>query len=355
MENVFIKKDVLNPIDYFNTVGKEIIDIIQEDNILLEKLEELGFNNIHNQEKFSKSNLKKITDLVEKPELLNYLFSFQIDYKENKLKSDLEFKKLKRIFTKIKHIDILLNNEFNEGVDKLEDLLHFLEIENEEDIFTQVEKNIALYRISHFEPNSLNLYSWLKRGELELRKAKIKSYDKNLLLNWLNNSNWKENINDPDYFLNIPSIFREFGVCVVLTPYLEKTVFGCVRWFDNIPLIQISDKGKCLATCWYTLLHEIGHVIKHENDEIFEGNIDLPKNKISQKEREANEFAFKYLFNGDSVRKYIFKFSKGNVSIDFIENTSTQFNVPTNFVAYWTKKAQIRGVNYNRYLTQIHF
>jgi Zn-dependent peptidase ImmA (M78 family) len=141
----------------------------------------------------------------------------------------------------------------------------------------------------------------------------------------------------------------------VYTPYLDKTVHGAVRWFDNKPLIQISDKGKCLATIWYTLFHEIGHVLLHENDEIFEGNMDLPKAQIDKKEKEANSFAYEYLFNGDNLRKFIFMQRNKYVEETFISTTSSKFSTPKIFVAYWMKKANVKSRDRQNYLPSISF
>ncbi|WP_140384424.1 ImmA/IrrE family metallo-endopeptidase, partial [Elizabethkingia miricola] len=220
-----------------------------------------------------------------------------------------------------------------------------------------IDKNIALYKISNFKPDNFNLYSWLKKGERDFKKANLSLYHKNKLLQWLDNKEWKTEINNPNYFLNLPNIFRDFGVALIYTPYLTKTVYGCVRWFDNVPVVQISDKGKDLAMAWYVLFHELGHVIKHENDEIFEGNIEeLSQAKINKKEKEANAFAYDYLFDGDSLRKFIF--TRRGQSIngdDFIDLCSKKYNVDPILIVFWAQKARITGINYSKYRTKIDF
>lgn len=350
------KIEVFNPLHLHNTVGEELLDILNENNYSKSILKSLkiDIDNPKGVTKISKSNVNRIAQIINNEYMNTYLLKFQDDYKRIKLNSEEDFKELKKIYNKIKHLEPFVGDKPSTGMDKLEDLSIFLDIENEKDIFKVVKKNIALYKISSFVPDDLNLYAWLKKGEKDFKAISLPEYNKLGLIAWISSMEWKNNIQNFDYFVSIPQILAKFGVGVVLTPYLKKTVYGCVRWFDDKPLVQISDKGKSLASLWYVLFHELGHVIKHENDEIFEGE-DISKTKVTKKEKEANEFANKYLFNGDSLRKYIFT-HKGKFFDDaFITNTSEKFNSDEFFVAFWAKKAAIKGIRYYKYDTQVSF
>ncbi|WP_313090337.1 ImmA/IrrE family metallo-endopeptidase [Chryseobacterium flavum] len=354
--DAIIKQDVLNPIDLHNTVGEELLELFNENNYSIEILENLNIpvNNLKSVHKISKGNIAKIVKHTQNNYLQNYLLNFQNDYKKSKENSDNEFKELKRIYSKIKHIEGLIYEEDFDGIDKLEDIALFLEIEDEKNIFEEVKKNIALYKISNFQPNNLNLYAWLKRGERDFKKMDLPSYNKAGLNDWVINGEWKKYIGDFSYFLKLSEILSKYGVGLVFTPYLEKTVFGCVRWFEGRPLIQLSDKGKNLANLWYVLFHELGHVIKHENDEIFEGN-DISKAQVNKKEKEANEFANLHLFNGDSLRKYMFA-NKGRFVDDaFVESVANKFKVNNLLVALWAQKAQLKGISYYNYIKIVSF
>lgn len=352
------KVEVLNPMTYFNTVAMEIQDIcIANDFDFVHISDAMGWttSNLTAIEKLNKKEIGNICSVLQKRELIEYLISFQKNYNESKKKALVDYKENISIYKKVKRIDGLLKGEFTSSIDLLGDISDFLGIENEKNIFEEVQKNIALYRISNFVPDNLNLYAWLKRGELDFYKLDLPDYNEELFLNWINSNVWKKQLTNVSYFLSIPDILREFGVGLVYTPYLEKTVHGAVRWFDGKPLVQISDKGKCLATAWYTLFHEFGHIIKHRNDEIFEGNLDLPKSKITKKEQEANAFAYEYLFNGDGLRKWLFGQKNQFVDYSFVDNTSAKFNVPKIFVAYWMKKAFIKSKTVNDNLPNVSF
>lgn len=351
------KIEVYNPICFFNTVGQELEEIIAVNNISYDVLSPLEINleNISTITKFSKSRFKEIARRINLPEIQDYLENFQANYLQSFHKANISYKENLKIYRQVRHLFPLLRNEFTEGIDVLEDISDFLGIENEKEIFERVRENIALYKITSFEADNLNLYAWLKRGELDFRSLNLPNYNKDALITFLSKSSWQRNISDPTFLMALPNIFKSFGVGLIYTPYLEKTVYGAVRWYDNKPLVQVSDRNRCLATTWYTLLHELGHVVLHENAEIFEGNIDLPKSQINKQEQQANDFAYQYLFNGDSLRKYVFKYRATFLPDSFISETARQFNVNTMFVAYWMKKAQIRNKNLNNYIPKISF
>lgn len=340
------KQAVTHPMQYFNTVGEEIEDILTSNGLAIDNfLFEMGWvsSDLKAVLKVTKLQAQKIEQILQIEDLAAYLLNFSNNYRISDREATETFKKHQKIFRKIQHLHPLLRGEFNDGIDILEDISEFLQIENEEEILDRVHENIALYRISTFTPDSLNLYAWLKRGELDFSRMELPIYDKKSFLSWLENEQWKANLQNMAYIFSLPEKMREFGIGLVYTPHLEKTVFGAVRWFNGRPLVQVSDKGKCIATFWYTLFHEFGHVILHENDEIFEGTLDLPKNKITKKEQEANSFAFERLFNGDNLRRYIFGYKGQYVDDTFIDNISRKFGVDKMFTAFWMKKAQVKS------------
>jgi len=357
METTATKTEVVNPITLFNTIGAELHDIFSSNNISIDNLCKLGIDpkELDSKTKFTKHQIKEIVSITGINEIEDYLNRFQHEYLISKAKAELDYKKNLAIYRKVKHLKPLLNNDFNEGIDLLEDISEFLAIEDETKIFERVNENIALYRISNFEPDNLNLYAWLKRGEVDFNKLSIQAYNEAAFIEWVNKGEWKEQLTNIEYFKELPKIVSAFGVGVVFTPYFKKTVHGAVRWFNGNPLIQISDKGKCLATAWYTLFHEFGHVLKHRNDQIFEENIDIPKTKATKKEQEANAFAYEHLFNGDGLRKHTFSYYNKGVNDAFIQKLAKQFSVNNIFVAYWMKKAQIKNKCLNQHLLPITF
>ncbi|MDT3367915.1 MAG: ImmA/IrrE family metallo-endopeptidase [Bacteroidota bacterium] len=343
MKTTIIKKaDVFNPITNFNTVGQELEEILElhqkDKNLLLKKLNWTDYTSI---KKIKKNEFFIIDEYCSIDDgISSYLKEFQQNYSINFDLADKSYKKSLQLFRHLKGAIPLLYNEFNDGIDLLEDITDFFGLDSEEEVIEASKESASMFRSTNkdISVDEINLKAWLRRGEIEFSKLKLGPYNKELLLNWVNEKDWINHIQDVGYYKDLPNIFRTFGVALVYVQYLPKTVYGAIRWMDGIPLIQISDRNTDLATCWFTLFHEIGHVILHENDTIFEGDINQTKSLKNKKECDANKFANSYLFNGDDLRKYVF--SLPNSSTVTSTELSKMYNVDILFTSYWLLKAQ---------------
>ncbi|AUZ34419.1 hypothetical protein C3B78_08115 [Arthrobacter sp. PGP41] len=65
-------------------------------------------------------------------------------------------------------------------------------------------------------------------------------------------------------------------------------VHGCTQWFGGTPVVTLSTRGKDDGKFWFTLFHEIGHVLRHEGNRMF---IQADSGKRTPHEDEADEFA----------------------------------------------------------------
>ena len=212
--------------------------------------------------------------------------------------------------------------------------------QEKKEIFETSEKQAALFRTQNkVEVDSINLHAWLRRGELDFKALNLPDYNEKGLMSWIEAREWMKHIEEVDYFKSLPSVLSCFGVGLVFVPSLPKTVYGAIRWFDNKPLIQISDRGHDLVSCWFTLFHEFGHAMKHKNVEIYEGGINESKAQQNQIEKDANKFANKYLFNGDNLRKAVFDRKRAGKFMSAKE-LAEEFNVQPIFASYWLLKAQ---------------
>lgn len=333
------KDNVLNPLKLRNTVGEELIDICEAHGI--DNCEELiGIKNLKNKDLLSTATLNKVARILKTENIVEYLKSFQSKYLEDKPKYLASYRSAKKTYTQLKDVRFLLGEEFCNGYDVLDDIFDFLNINSEEEISKKTEAHVALFRKQNkTSVNPVNLYAWLRRGELDFAKLTLPPYNKQKLIQWLNGGEWKLHIEDVTYFKSLPSILSSFGIGLVFVHALPKTVYGAVRWFDGKPLIQISDRGQDLASCWFTLFHEFGHTIEHRNEDIYEGEINERKSILNQREKDANKFANKYLFNGDSLRKAVFsrKYKKQKMDVNSL---AEEFKVEPIFASYWLLKAQ---------------
>lgn len=341
------KVDVCNSLSMFNTVGQELVDVFAAHGFTLENAEEaVGCVGLPSKERLTKIQMEKACKKLGLGEELSiFLTKFQENYKQEKERCKQSDKKNKRFFIKLKPALGLLRGEFTDGCDLLEDILDYFGVDSAEDVVKASECSAIFFRQQNkVEIDPINLKAWLRRGELDFQRFIVPAFDEKGLLQWIKEGKWKSHLQDVSYFKNLPEILLHFGIVLVYVPFLPKTVYGAVRWFDGKPLVQISDRNQDLAGCWFTLFHELGHVFYHRNEDVLETNLNESKTEKSQKEKEANKFANEHLFNGDALRKraYGAKFSRREITA---LELGQQFNVDELFAAYWLRLAQYKPFN----------
>lgn len=228
------KVDVLNPLSMFNTVGKELEEIFLSRGITDASLR-MGIKDLSGKEKLTDKQIEKAKDLLEMDdEFCKYLHKFQEDYQLEKEKCKASYKEAKKNFTRLKNILPLLRNEFNDGMDRLEDILDFFDADSEKEVFQSSETIAALFRQqNNVEVDPINLKAWLRRAELDYQQMVLPLYDENAFKQWIDSKEWENHIEDVDYFMGLPEKLAKFGVALIFVPFLKKTVYGAVRCIDE--------------------------------------------------------------------------------------------------------------------------
>ena len=90
------------------------------------------------------------------------------------------------------------------------------------------------------------------------------------------------------------ALLRDCGVALTLVPAMPGLgTHGATRWVQGHPLIQLSDLWKCDDQFWFTLFHEIAHVLLHESNGLY-----LNDNHDNL-EKEADAYASHFLVPED--------------------------------------------------------
>ena len=114
----------------------------------------------------------------------------------------------------------------------------------------------------------------------------------------------------PDYFFELvklsyldqgPLLAREFlnkgGIHLVIEKHLPKTHMdgAAVLLHDGSPLIALTLRYDRIDNFWFTLFHELGHVMLHLNEDNLEFIDELSDEEATNCEAEANQFARDHL------------------------------------------------------------
>ena len=137
------------------------------------------------------------------------------------------------------------------------------------------------------------LAAWLRKGELEAQAIETRPFDSALLLEAAQEARTMTEDRPHVFAPRLTQLFADAGVAFVVVPELPKTgANGVARWLtDRKALIQLNLRYKWQDIFWFTLFHEIGHVLKHGSQKIIIDGI----NKNGPLEDEANQWAADFL------------------------------------------------------------
>lgn len=143
------------------------------------------------------------------------------------------------------------------------------------------------------ELNNYALASWLKSAELLAKNKECDKFSKKNLKDSFNEIRKLTLLESPnEIYQNLDEILRRSGVALVLIPHFPKThVTGATFWISKRKAVVVmSLRGAWADIFWFSLFHELGHIILHSHKDIFieEDEIDYHRNL---KEKEADEFA----------------------------------------------------------------
>lgn len=97
-------------------------------------------------------------------------------------------------------------------------------------------------------------------------------------------------------FSRAKELLLSAGVVLVFVPEIASTrISGVSRWVNGTPMIAVTSRYKTLDGLWFTLLHEIAHVLLHPKRSTFvDGSLKADDDADAQ-ETAANAFAQDHL------------------------------------------------------------
>lgn len=137
--------------------------------------------------------------------------------------------------------------------------------------------------------------AWLRMGEQQGFNLQVAPFNKKQLKTDLDKMLSLTHKNTNDYFPNLQALCAKSGVAVVLTPGIpQANILGAVRWFHQMPLLQLSDRLNNPEQFRFTFFHEIAHILLHGKKEVFLEHAAGAK-MDKRKEKEADGFAMQIM------------------------------------------------------------
>lgn len=115
-------------------------------------------------------------------------------------------------------------------------------------------------------------------------------------------------VQEPDVFIDrLKEIFAECGVVFVLLPHLKNSgINGAVKWINaNRVVLAMNDRRSYADTFWFSLFHEIKHVLQQKIKTVFVSNKSLGMTQLNENlEIEADNFAQSYLIPDKAYKEF---------------------------------------------------
>lgn len=190
--------------------------------------------------------------------------------------------------------------------------------------FIRQTEAVAYRKRGNVSLKSESIASWLRCGEIEARQISPPSFSETGLRQITDKLKELTSKEPQKYSTEAKNMLAEFGVVLVYMPHFPGTsVNGAVRWAGDAPIIQLSLLGAYADMFWFTLFHEIGHLLLHGKKEKFLEFQNGNKGYFSgsqEKEKEADIFAgnalipqkpyIDFIQSGDFSRLAIVKFAQ---------------------------------------------
>lgn len=149
------------------------------------------------------------------------------------------------------------------------------------------------------------LAAWLRCGEIEANKIipNLPEYNAIKLKEVIPQIRKITAHMPKDFFKQAQEMLASAGVSLVAIAHIGGTkASGATRWINGRPVVQISAFGRDADKMWFTLFHEIGHILKHGKRDQF---ISFTSGVKSPEEQEADAFAAETLIPEEQYRLFL--------------------------------------------------
>ena len=215
---------------------------------------------------------------------------------------------------------------------------------------TELKRKLAFRKQDNDIFSYESLYCWLRYGEIQSNKIEYPKFDIVKLKESVEKIRGLTSYLFLDKIDEIKELLKECGVSLIFEPHLPNTYVNGVSYkiTKDKAIIMISDRGKKDDILWFTLFHEIAHLIMHSKKEVF---IDGDNELKSSIEKEADDFAKNTLISKNAYDDFI----KNNIINEkTIRKFSKDNNIIPGILVGRMQKEGIIGYNeFNNLITRI--
>ncbi len=158
-------------------------------------------------------------------------------------------------------------------------------------IWSNVEPSVLYRKANKSRVDDFALHAWLRQGEILAKNKKVNRYDAVKLKRNLTAITKVSCLSVEEWIPNLEKILEECGIKILFVPELKNLpISGITRLLnDGSFLIQLTLRYKSDDQVWFSIMHEIGHILLHKKYDYTYNDVPVDVRKLMEKE--ANEFA----------------------------------------------------------------
>lgn len=175
-----------------------------------------------------------------------------------------------------------------QALEQLEELLRFFAVVSLKQVPTIEAAAFRRSRKVNTSPEALA--AWLRQGEREAQTLPVAKFSVPQLRAALPELRSLTRRPPEEFEPRLRQLLSDAGVALVLLPHLPGTgAHGATRWLNpDKALVQMSIRYRWADIFWFSLFHEIGHLLLHDRSSVF---IEDENGDQQDLEHEADRFA----------------------------------------------------------------
>ncbi len=245
------------------------------------------------------------------------------------------------------YVKKIRKRDMQSKIEKVREIRKLCNISNIENI---TDKLVACRTQQSMTGSVEALAVWLKIGENKAKNMRVNNFDKEklkLLIPEFRKMTFK---NQNDFHYELVQSCAECGVKVILVEKLTNTnVIGATQWIDNKPVIQLTLKGKRADSFWFTFLHEVAHILIHDNKDFH-----MQEDCKLELEDEADKNARNWLIPDKEYNRFTFNNSNKIITINSINKFSKEIGIhPSIVIGRLQYEKKLEWNMYNEYIPKV--
>ncbi len=191
---------------------------------------------------------------------------------------------------------------------KVVELLRFFRVSSLRHLESR-ELSVVWRQSTKVEISREALLAWLARGEHEAEASGVTTeFDRDQVRRRLPELR-RLTREKPEVFApRLRQLLADCGVAVAFVPYLKKTgAHGATQWLGQKALVQFSVHYKWGDIFWFSVFHELGHLLLHHRRGVFVNPVGGEK---SSEEKEADVFASDTLIPPERYAQFRARFDR---------------------------------------------